>query len=88
MPVSAATIAEPASVVPAAVPGSVGPMLNVEVLRGDLVESVHRIRACAVDRAGVVIGEAKPADADWPIFMRSAAKPFQAAPAAAAGFIE
>jgi len=63
-------------------------MLNVEVLRGDLVESVHRIRACAVDRAGVVIGEAKPADADWPIFMRSAAKPFQAAPAAAAGVIE
>lgn len=66
-------------------------MLTVEVLRGDIVESVHHVRACAVRLDGGearVLGEAEPGDADWSVFLRSAAKPFQAAAAASAGVIE
>ncbi|HEY9086057.1 MAG TPA: asparaginase [Candidatus Tyrphobacter sp.] len=58
----------------------------VEVTRGDLVESVHRIAACACDARGDValaIG-----DVDAPVFLRSAAKPFIAAAAIAAGVRE
>ena len=63
-------------------------MLQVEITRGTVVESVHLVRACATDVDGNVVGEAAPGDAEWPTFLRSAAKPFQAAPAAAAGVIE
>jgi L-asparaginase len=63
-------------------------MLIVEVTRGPVVESTHVVRACAADVDGDVIGEAAPGDGEWETFMRSAAKPFQAAPAAAAGVIE
>lgn len=63
-------------------------MLQVEVTRGSVVESTHLVRACAADVDGHVVGEAAPGDAEWHTFMRSAAKPFQAAPAAAAGVIE
>ncbi|MDQ2871967.1 MAG: asparaginase [Candidatus Eremiobacteraeota bacterium] len=55
----------------------------VEVTRGDLVESVHRIAACAIDAGGNVteaIG-----DIDALVFLRSSAKPFIAAAAIAAG---
>ena len=63
-------------------------MLLVEVTRGSEVESTHAVRACAADADGRVVGEAGPGDADWATFMRSAAKPFQAAPASAAGVID
>jgi L-asparaginase len=63
-------------------------MFRVEVTRGSVVESTHEVRACAVDVSGVLVGEGSPGDADWHMFMRSAAKPFQAAPAASAGVID
>ena len=63
-------------------------MLQVEVTRAQVVESTHVVRACAADVDGELIGEASPGDGDWRLFLRSAAKPFQAAPAAAAGVIE
>ena len=63
-------------------------MLQVEVTRAQVVESTHVVRACATDVDGELIGEASPGDGDWKLFLRSAAKPFQAAPAAAAGVIE
>jgi len=62
-------------------------MLQVEVTRGSVVESTHRVRACAADAEGEVLGEASEGDAEWHTFMRSAAKPFQAAPAAAADVV-
>lgn len=63
-------------------------MLFVEVRRGPVCESVHRVRACAVRVDGTLVGEASDGDAAWPLYMRSAAKPFQAAPAVAAGVLE
>ncbi|MFN8050871.1 MAG: asparaginase [Acidimicrobiales bacterium] len=63
-------------------------MLQVEVTRGQVVESTHLVRACAATVDGDPVGEASPGDADWSTFLRSSAKPFQAAPAAAAGVIE
>ena len=58
----------------------------VEVTRGDLVESVHNVAACASDAKGVV--HLQLGDIDTPIFLRSAAKPFIAAAAIAAGVRE
>lgn len=55
----------------------------VEVTRGDLVESAHRVAACAVDVKGRVLSSA--GDVDAPVYLRSAAKPFIAAAAIAAG---
>ncbi len=55
----------------------------VEVTRGELVESVHRVAACAVDARGEVVLALGEIDA--PIFLRSSAKPFIAAAAIAAG---
>jgi L-asparaginase II len=49
----------------------------VFVRRGDLVESVHRVAACAVDVRGTVVYEL--GDIDAPVYLRSAAKPFIAA---------
>ncbi|MGC1380147.1 MAG: asparaginase [Candidatus Baltobacteraceae bacterium] len=51
--------------------------LLVEVTRGDLVESFHRVDACAVDESGEVLLRAGEIDA--PVYLRSAAKPFIAA---------
>jgi L-asparaginase II len=48
-----------------------------------MVESVHRIAACAVDRTGRVIFSA--GDVESPVFLRSSAKPFIAATVIAAG---
>ncbi|MBV8498623.1 MAG: asparaginase, partial [Candidatus Eremiobacteraeota bacterium] len=45
--------------------------------RGDLVESVHGVAACAVDARGITLYEA--GDVDAPVYLRSAAKPFIAA---------
>ncbi len=51
--------------------------LVVEVTRGNLVESVHRVAACAVDASGTTLYEA--GDVEAPVYLRSAAKPFIAA---------
>jgi L-asparaginase II len=58
----------------------------VDVTRGGYVESVHRVAACAVDADGTVLEQA--GDIESPIFLRSAAKPFIAAAAIAAGVRE
>jgi L-asparaginase II len=60
--------------------------LNVEVTRGDLVESLHHVAACAVDARGNVVLET--GDIETPVYLRSAAKPFIAAAAIEAGVRE
>jgi L-asparaginase II len=60
--------------------------LIVEVTRGDLVESVHQIAACAVDAHGDSVFE--DGDVGSPVYLRSAAKPFIAAAAIEAGVRE
>lgn len=55
--------------------------IRVTVLRGDTVESAHRVHAVAV-RNGEVLASA--GDPDFVTFMRSAAKPIQAMPLARA----
>jgi L-asparaginase II len=57
--------------------------LIVNVSRGDLVESVHRVAACAVDAGGKVIYRA--GDIEAPVFLRSTAKPLIAAAIVEAG---
>lgn len=49
----------------------------VAVIRGDLVESVHAVAACASDAAGNSV--LSQGDVDTPVFLRSTAKPFIAA---------
>lgn len=58
----------------------------VEVTRGDLVESVHAIAACAIDAQRNVL--CAIGDIDAPVYLRSTAKPFIAATAIAAGAAE
>jgi L-asparaginase II len=58
----------------------------VEVTRGDLVESVHQVAACAVDGGGAL--RLSAGDIDVPVFLRSSAKPFIAAAAVEAGVVE
>jgi len=58
----------------------------VEVTRGDLVESIHQVAACALDAAGAV--QFRAGDIDVPVFLRSTAKPFIAAAAVRAGVVE
>jgi L-asparaginase II len=58
----------------------------VEVTRGDLVESIHQVAACAVDAGGSV--HFRAGDIDVPVFLRSSAKPFIAAAAVEAGVVE
>lgn len=60
-----------------------GAPIAVEVTRAGLVESVHRVAACAVDDAGTLLYGA--GELDVPVFLRSAAKPFIAAAALVAG---
>jgi L-asparaginase II len=57
--------------------------LRVESVRGDRVESVHRVSAVIVDARGGLL--ASIGDADLVTFWRSAAKPFQAIPLVADG---
>ncbi len=49
----------------------------VEVRRGDLVESFHRVAACAVDSNDAILYRA--GNVETPVFLRSSAKPFIAA---------
>jgi L-asparaginase II len=60
--------------------------LTVEVTRGDLIESLHRVSACAVDVRGRVL--LSRGDVDVPIYLRSSAKPFIAGTVVAAGAVE
>jgi L-asparaginase II len=57
--------------------------LRVEVTRGDLVESVHHVAACAVDARNQIVYAT--GDVDSPVYLRSAAKPFIAAAVIEAG---
>lgn len=59
------------------------PSFKIEVLRGDLVECVHQVAACAVDRSGKTLFSA--GDVESPVYLRSSAKPFIAAAVIAAG---
>jgi L-asparaginase II len=58
----------------------------VDVTRGPLVESVHRIAACAIDADGTTLLEI--GETDVPVYMRSAAKPFIAAAIVREGVVE
>ena len=58
----------------------------VEVTRGDSVESVHHVAACALDERGNVTFAL--GSIDVPVFLRSSAKPFIAAAVVAAGVRE
>jgi L-asparaginase II len=60
--------------------------MRVEVTRGDLVESVHHVAACAANPRGDVI--LQTGDIESPVFLRSTAKPFIAAAAIEAGVRE
>src|SRR6476619_968228 len=60
---------------------------EVLVLRGRLVESAHDVAVVGV-AAGGAVAFATDGAAELPVFLRSAAKPFQAAPAVAAGVLE
>lgn len=58
----------------------------VGATRGPIVESVHRVAVCAVDRSGrtaYAVGAV-----DVPVYLRSTAKPFIAAAAVDAGVVE
>ena len=61
---------------------------QVHVLRSGFVDSTHGVAACSVDASGGVTAELNPGDADHVVLMRSAAKPFQAALAVAAGVLD
>jgi L-asparaginase II len=63
--------------------GSVRLEQCIEVSRGPLVESIHRVAACAVNARGEVLHASGDIDAD--VYLRSSAKPFIAATAIAAG---
>lgn len=62
------------------------PWLDVAVYRGELIESLHHVAACAVDTRGTVRFGA--GDIDAPVYLRSTAKPFIAATAVAAGVVQ
>lgn len=55
----------------------------VNVTRGNRVESVHQVAACAADAAGTPL--LVDGDIETPVFLRSSAKPFIAAAALATG---
>lgn len=57
--------------------------MRVEVTRGDLVESVHHVAACAANPRGDVM--LQTGDIESPVFLRSTAKPFIAAAAIEVG---
>lgn len=60
----------------------------VEVTRGAFVESVHSVAACVCSTDGRHRPELAFGNIDTPVFLRSAAKPFIAATAVAAGVVE
>lgn len=62
------------------------PPIAVEVIRGETVESVHRVHLAVVDGAGNLVHEL--GDASTVTYLRSAAKPFQALPLVTSGAAE
>src|SRR5712675_3148973 len=54
------------------------PGLFVELHRGTVLESRHRVHVAVVDASGRLVAQA--GDPDYRTFWRSAAKPFQALP--------
>jgi len=60
--------------------------IRVTVTRGDLVESIHEVAACAVDATGGIVRS--HGDVERPVFVRSAAKPFIAATIVLSGAAE
>jgi L-asparaginase II len=60
--------------------------LSVELLRGAIVESRHRVHVAVADGEGRLVAHA--GDPDLVTFMRSAAKPFQALPLVEDGVVE
>src|SRR5690348_10452500 len=60
--------------------------MQVELVRGGIVESRHRVHAAVVDGAGALVASA--GDPDFVTFWRSAAKPFQAMPLVTDGALE
>lgn len=63
--------------------GDIAAVIRVEATRGDLVESVHHVAACALDSEGREIFAA--GDTAMLVYLRSTAKPFIAAAAIEAG---
>ncbi len=63
------------------------PGCEVSLIRGGLVESVHDVAVTVVGPGGAVAAET-PGARELPVFLRSAAKPFQAEPAVRAGVLE
>src|SRR5881409_2277384 len=61
-------------------------MMQVEQIRGGVVESSHTVHAAVVDREGRLV--ARAGDPDLVTFWRSAAKPFQAVPLVTDGVVE
>ncbi len=57
----------------------------IEVTRGRIVESLHNVAACAINKAGEVV--LAMGEIDTPVFLRSAAKPFIAATAVKYGAV-
>lgn len=60
--------------------------LRVRCLRGDVEETTHTVSAVLVDRRGVVVASVGDPEQQTPL--RSAAKPFQAAPLVEDGVVE
>ena len=60
--------------------------MHVEVVRGGIVESRHRIHAAVVDAGGALVASA--GEPDYVTFWRSAAKPFQALPLVLDGVVD
>jgi L-asparaginase II len=60
--------------------------MRVELRRGDLTETVHRVHVAVVDADGALV--ARAGDPGLVTFWRSAAKPFQALPIVADGAAE
>lgn len=60
--------------------------MHVELFRGSIVESRHRVHAAVVDGAGALVAHA--GEPDFRTFWRSAAKPFQAMPLLEDGVVD
>lgn len=60
--------------------------MHVELFRGSIVESRHRVHAAVVDGAGTLVAHA--GEPDFRTFWRSAAKPFQAMPLLGDGVVD
>ncbi len=62
------------------------PTITVNLLREGIVESVHQVHAAVCDSRGRVLSVA--GDAEYPTFIRSALKPFQALAVTGGGILE